>query len=151
MSSPLNPADRDIPKRAEGAVHRSKGDAQKCAVFVKPPGATSPLTFDSRVFRIHSCTDAVNPCPSGHPASPRKKNRSVRGLLCRLVKAGAWRQEHRAEKAQLETDGGIGPNRNSHKEGGRAAELGYENNHLHEYCGVTRQLRVTSKQQYGKI
>lgn len=70
-------------------------------------------------------------------AFPRKYG-SIRGLLCRPLRPeqrGSHRR--RAEKAQLETDGGIGPNRNNHKEGG-AAKQGYENNNLPEYWEVTR-------------
>lgn len=38
----LKPTNRDISKRAE--VHTSKGDAQKCALFVQPSRGASLLT-----------------------------------------------------------------------------------------------------------
>lgn len=73
---------------------------------------------------------------------PRKKSQ-YSWIIVPLVQAGAANHRHRAEKAQLETDGGIGPNRNNHKEGG-AAEQGYEKNNLSKYCQGTRQLRVSN-------
>lgn len=40
-----------------------------------------------------------------------------------LAEAGGAREPQRAEKAQLETDGAIGPNRNNHKEGGQRSKV----------------------------
>lgn len=40
-----------------------------------------------------------------------------------LAEAGGAREPQRAEKAQLETDGAIGPNRNNHKEGGQRGKV----------------------------
>lgn len=105
----------------------------KNALFVKPLPGTTLLTFDSCVFRIHPYVDAANPCWTGDPAFhvKKKKKPQYSWIIIPLVQAGAANHRHRAEKAQLETDGGIGPNRNDHKEGG-AAEQGYENNNLQQ-------------------
>lgn len=111
----LKPADRDIPKRAE--VHESKGDVQKCAVFVREQ--RPPLTFDSRVFRIHPCVDAANPCSSGDPASPRK-NRSVGGLLCRLFRPEHGDKNTEARRRNLKlTEGSVQTVTTTRKGGGR--------------------------------
>lgn len=62
------------------------------------------------------------------PGFPTKK-RSICVLFRRvvLIKAGAG--SHTAEKAQLETDRGIGPNRNKDKEGGGASKSINNNTH----------------------
>lgn len=63
----------------------------------------------------------VNPCPCVQTVFPLKTAvfAYYSGKVA-LIKAGAG--SHTAEKAQLETDRGIGPNRNKDKEGGRASK-----------------------------
>ncbi len=83
LAALLNPPDRDIPKRAEvqpadpRVTLKKKKKEKKCTVFVRRPGAASPLTFESRVFIIHSYMAGVNPCPCVRPDWPVKSTASV--------------------------------------------------------------------------
>lgn len=65
----LKPPDRDIPKRAEVQSADPRATLKKCTVFVRRPGAISPLTFESRVLIIHSHMAGMNPCPCVDPDS----------------------------------------------------------------------------------
>lgn len=100
LAALLKPPDRDIPKRAE--VQSADPRVTKLHRVCQATGRD--ITFESRVFIIHSYMARVNPCPCADPDFAVKS--TVFGVLFKwamLVQARADSLTAE-EKAQLETD-----------------------------------------------
>lgn len=114
-----------FPNVQRGAVRGSKGNDQKCTVFVNATERKVPsylwlvCVYNPLIYgQDESMSVRVDP---DFPVK-KKKTRGICVFFRRS--AGCWGQRagsHTNEKAQLETDRGIGPNRSDDKEGGVAS------------------------------